>query len=216
VALLSPIFLKEPLRKPVLTGMILALAGGTVIALSDSCTPGWFPFPVDQDGRFILPTSRPSLTCPPISEFVQGKAFFGNFLALVGAWTVAGYLMIGRTLRARISLVPYIFIVFGSAAICLLVSTFFTGQNLIGFSPATYSWILLLALLPQLTSHSIYNWALRYLPASLVSTVTLTEPVGSAVLAWVILDEALTRLTILGGVLILAGIYIATSTKQTG
>jgi drug/metabolite transporter (DMT)-like permease len=178
--------------------MTLALLGGTVIGLSDSC---------QLDG---------GLACPPLSEFVLGKAFFGNLLALVGAWAVAGYLMIGRRLRAGMSLIPYIFVVYGSAAICLFIAMLLAGQSPGGYSPIVYVWILLLALVPQLIGHTTYNWALRYLPAALVSITTLAEPVGSAILAYVILNESPTRLTVLGGVLILAGIYLASGTKQTG
>jgi drug/metabolite transporter (DMT)-like permease len=79
----------------------------------------------------------------------------------------------------------------------------------LGLQPITYFWILMLALLPQLIGHSTYNWALRYLPASLVATANLGEPLGSALLAYLILTERPTALTILGGALILAGIYLA-------
>jgi drug/metabolite transporter (DMT)-like permease len=198
VALLSPLFLKEPLSRAVLAGMTLALLGGTVIGLGDAC---------QLEG---------GLACPQFSELIQGKAIFGNFLALAGAWTVAGYLMIGRRLRAGMSLIPYIFIVYGSAAISLLVAMLVAGQRPGGYSPVVYIWILLLALLPQLIGHSAYNWALRYLPAAMVSITTLAEPVASAILAYVILHEAPARLTLLGGVLILTGIYLASGTKQTG
>ena len=191
VALLSPIFLKEPLTKPVLSGMLLALLGGTIIGLGDSCQV--------ENG----------LICPPFSEFVQGEAFLGNFLALAGAWAVAGYLMIGRRLRGGMSLIPNNFVVYSIAAIVLLGIMIVAGQKPIGFSPEIYIWILLLALVPQLIGHSTYNWALRYLPAALVSITTLGEPIGSAVLAYFILQEAPTWLTILGGVLILAGIYFS-------
>ncbi len=196
VALLSPLFLREPLTRPVLFGMLLALAGGTVIGLSDSCT------------------TQGGLTCPPLSEFVQGEAFWGNFLALAGAWAVAGYLMIGRSLRAKTSLVPYIFLVYSIAALVLVSMMFVAGQRPTGFAPLTYVWIALLALIPQLIGHSTYNWALRYLPAALVSITTLGEPIGSAILAYFILQESPSSLTLLGGALILAGIYLASSTGK--
>jgi drug/metabolite transporter (DMT)-like permease len=77
-----------------------------------------------------------------------------------------------------------------------------------------YTWILLMALIPQLIGHSTYNWALRYLPAALVSITTLGEPIGSAVLAYFILSEAPSLLTIVGGFLILAGIYFASRNNQ--
>jgi len=197
VALLSPIFLKEPLTRSVLGGMLLALLGGAIIGLSDSCQL--------ENG----------LVCPPLSQFVQGTAFLGNFLALAGAWTVAGYLVIGRRLRARMSLIPYIFVVYGIAAIVLLMIMVAAGQSPIGYSPTFYLWIILLALVPQLIGHSTYNWALRYMPAALVSITTLGEPIGSAVLAYFILRETPTLLTILGGVLILLGIYLASRRRSS-
>lgn len=196
VALLSPLFLNEPLTRPVLLGMTLALLGGTVVGLSDSCALG------------------NGLACPPFSQFVQGEAFLGNFLALAGAWAVAGYLMIGRRLRAGMDLVPYIFLVYGSAAVCLLFALAFMAQSPGIYSPMIYMWIILLALVPQLIGHTTYNWALGYLPAALVSITTLAEPIGSAVLAYLILDEAPTPLTIAGGVLILSGIYLASRPRK--
>jgi len=209
VALLSPVFLKEPLTKAVLVGMSLALLGGTVIGLGDSCTIDWSPW-LGQDWRYALRATRPTLIiCPPFASFIQGKAFLGNFLALGGAWAVAGYLLIGRRLRGGTSLVAYIFVVYGIAALFLLGIMFAAGGNPLGYSTPTYVYILLLALVPPLFGHSTYNWALRYLPASLVSVTTLVEPIGSAVLAYFILRESPSPLTIFGGLLILGGIYIS-------
>lgn len=191
VAILSPIILKEPLTKYVLVGMPLALIGGTLIGLSNSCQ-------VDQ-----------GLSCPPLMEFIQGEAFLGNLLALAGAWAVAGYLIIGRRLRAKMTLIPYIFLVYGIAAVVLFIIMLAAGHSPFSWPPMSYLWILLLALVPQLIGHSTYNWALAFLPAVLVSIVTLGEPIGSAILAYLILDESPTLLTILGGILILMGIFFA-------
>jgi drug/metabolite transporter (DMT)-like permease len=202
VALLSPLFLKEALTRSVSIGMLLALLGGTVIGLSDSCS-------ISLSGVSPRANAVEGLTCPPFVEFVQGNAFFGNFLALAGAWAVAGYLLVGRRLRGRMSLIPYIFVVYGIAALVLLGVMFAAGQHPLGFSALTYLYILLLALAPQLIGHSTYNWALRYLPAALVSITTLGEPIGSAILAYFILRETPPPLTILGGLLILGGIYVS-------
>jgi drug/metabolite transporter (DMT)-like permease len=78
-----------------------------------------------------------------------------------------------------------------------------------GFSPAAYGWMLVLGLVPQLTGHSTLNWALRHLSATYVSIVTLAEPLSAGLLAYIILGEAVSWSTAVGGVLILAGIYIA-------
>ncbi len=195
VALLSPMFLNEKLARAAIVGLALALLGGTVIGLSDAC--------VIQNG----------IQCPELSRIMEGRAIWGNFLALAGAWAVTGYLMIGRKLRAKMSLIPYIFIVYGIAALALIVIMFTAGESPFGYQPKTYGWIFLLAAIPQLIGHSTYNWALRYLPAAFVAVTTLGEPIGSAILAYFILNETPQQATIIGGILILLGIYLA-SRKQ--
>lgn len=191
VALLSPLLLKEHLAPTALVGLALSLAGGAIIGLSDACV--W----------------DAGLSCPALQDVLQGRAMWGNFLALLGALTVTGYLIIGRKLRSRISLIPYIFMVYGFAALALIVIMFASGNSPFGYAPKTYGWIFLLAALPQLIGHSTYNWALKYLPAALVAVMTLGEPIGSAILAFIILNETPAAATIFGGVLILAGIYLA-------
>jgi len=127
----------------------------------------------------------------------------------VGAWAVSGYLILGRKLRAQMSLIPYIFVVYGMAAIGLVAAMFISVESPLGHPVQAYWWIFLLAAFPQLIGHSTYNWALRYIPASLVAVTTLIEPMGSAILAYFILRETPTRGVLLGGALILIGIYLA-------
>jgi drug/metabolite transporter (DMT)-like permease len=191
VALLSPVLLNERLARAAVVGLIIAILGGTIIGLSDACA--W-------NGR---------LQCPELNQVMQGRAIWGNFLALAGAWTVSGYLMIGRKLRAKLSLIPYIFLVYGMSAIGLIVIMFAAGQSPLGYPARAYGWIFLLAAFPQLIGHSTYNWILRYIPATLVAIVTLVEPLGSAILAYFILREIPTSGVLLGGLLILVGIYVA-------
>jgi drug/metabolite transporter (DMT)-like permease len=122
---------------------------------------------------------------------------------------MAGYLLVGRNLRSKLHLIRYIFLVYGMAAVVLVVTTILAGYNPFAIAPASWLWILLLALVPQLLGHSSFNWALRYLPAAFVAIVLLGEPVGSAILAYVVLGELPGPLTLLGAVLVLAGIAIA-------
>jgi drug/metabolite transporter (DMT)-like permease len=200
VALLSPLLLNERSTRAAIVGLVIAILGGTMIGLSEACL--W------DNG----------LQCSDIGQVMQGRAMWGNFLALIGAWTVSGYLIIGRKLRATrtrsVSLIPYIFMVYGIAAIALIVTMFAAGQSPLGYPLPTYGWIFLLAAFPQLIGHSTYNWALRYLPASLVAVTTLGEPIGSAILAFFLLKETPTAIVIRGGILILIGIYLASRSEQ--
>ena len=198
VALLSPIFLKENPSRLVFIGLVISLVGGTVIGMSSECT--W----------------EKALTCPNLKDILHAKAMWGNFLALAGAWAVTGYLIIGRRLRSTSSLIPYIFIVYSTAALILITLMFSIGETPLGYQPMTYIWLLLLALIPQLIGHSIYNWALRFLPAAFVAVTTLGEPIGSVILAYLILQEKPALMVIFGGVLILFGIYLVSNSSLQG
>jgi drug/metabolite transporter (DMT)-like permease len=197
VALLSPLFLGERLGRGTLLGLFLALLGGVAISAGDLCT--W----------------NGAIRCDsPVASFQQGTGPWGNLLALFGAWSVTGYLIIGRRVRQVLSLVPYIFLVYGVAAIILVVVAISWGQLRLALPASTYLWILLLGLVPQLIGHSAYNWALGFLPATFVAVTTLGEPIGSVILAYVLLHEAPGILVLLGALLILAGIYLAASTAR--
>src|SRR5215216_918455 len=199
VALLSPVLLNEELTRPAILGLMIAIVGGTVIGLSDTCS--W----------------NGGLRCPDLSQVMHEGALRGNFLALIGAWSVSGYLIIGRKLRTTrsVSLIPYIFLVYGVSAIALIITMFLAGQSPFGYPARTYGWIFLLAAFPQLIGHSTYNWVLRYIPATLVALITLAEPIASAILAYMILSETPSQGVLIGGLLILVGIYLASHSKNT-
>jgi drug/metabolite transporter (DMT)-like permease len=197
VALLSPLTLKESIARVVWIGMALTLIGGLVIGLSDVCqfTAG-------------------SLVCPSASQFFKGQAFLGDMLALAGALMGAGYIVIGRRLRPNLSLISYIFLVYGMAAVVLVSFMLAAGLPAVGYPPEAYLWFILLALIPQLLGHSSFNWALKYLSAAYVSISLLGEPIGSTILAYFLLGEIPSGMKIFGAILILSGIYIASLSER--
>jgi len=198
VAFFAPFTIKEKLTRPILIGMILALVGGVVVGLSDTCS---------------LTGSR--LICPSLADFVRGEAFMGDLLALGGALMAAAYVLIGRRLRKKLSLVSYIFLVYGVAGLVLLAIMVGAGQSPFGYPQATYFWLILIALVPQLLGHSSFNWALGYLSAAFVSIALLGEPIGSTLLAYFLLQETPTAMKIFGAILILAGILLASRTESS-
>jgi drug/metabolite transporter (DMT)-like permease len=134
------------------------------------------------------------------------EALLGDALALAGAVMAALYVLAGRRLRPRVSLLTYTLTAYGSAALFLLAFALVGGVRLTGYAPATWGWLLALALVPQLIGHTSYNYALRWVSAALVSVSMLGEPVGATLLAWWLLDEQPGLATLAGGVLILVGI----------
>jgi len=133
----------------------------------------------------------------------------GNVLALAGAVTVSGYLLIGRRLRRQLSLLAYIGLVYTTAALVLLALALAMGANLLGYSLTGYLLIAALAAGPQLIGHTSYNWALKYVSATFVTVTLLAEPIGATVLAIPILAQVPSPIKIVGGALILVGIYFA-------
>lgn len=139
---------------------------------------------------------------------LQSGALFGDILAILGAIGAAGYLLIGRKLRAQLDTFHYVAIVYGTAAALTLMLVVFQGQSLVQYDGNTFFWLLLIALVPQTIGHTSLNWALKYFSATAVAIVTLGEPIGAAFLAWLLLDENVSALKIIGGTIILLGVLI--------
>ena len=137
------------------------------------------------------------------------QPLLGGVLALLGALAVAGYLLIGRRLRKNIGILSYAALTYTSAAAFLLLAVLAFRQPLVGYSPTTYLMLVLLAVVPQLIGHTSLNWSLRFVSATLVTIAVLGEPVLATALAFAILDEAPTLTEVVGGALILGGIFSA-------
>ena len=180
VALISAIALRERPGGKALTGIVLTLTGSMLVFAADS-------------GR--------------ISEGMS--PLYGNALALVGAISASGYLLVGRALRARVSLTAYVWLAYSAAAVLLAGAAMLRGISVAALPGAAWIFMLALALGPQLVGHTTFNWALRRLTATFVAIAILGEPVGSALLAYFIFGEQFGTLQFVGFVLLLVGIFVA-------
>jgi drug/metabolite transporter (DMT)-like permease len=145
---------------------------------------------------------------------VGPRPLLGNGLALFGALMAAGYVLTGRSLRQRVSLVPYVVVVYSVCTACLFVLSLVQGGDLTGYP--THEWLIFLGLAagPGLLGHTVINWALAHLESSVVSVSMLGEPVGATILAFVFLAEAPTEFTVFGGVVVLVGIALTTIERE--
>jgi drug/metabolite transporter (DMT)-like permease len=143
----------------------------------------------------------------------SGMALLGDGLALIGALTVAIYYLIGRRIRQTLDLWPYVALVYFTCFVTLIVIAVAAQVPLY---PQPRRELLIfgaLALGPMLLGHTGMNWALRYLPAYVVTLTVLGEPVGATLLAALLpgIREVPPLLTLVGGALVLGGILLALS-----
>ncbi len=138
----------------------------------------------------------------------SGEALKGNLLALGGGLMAGLYILAGSRFRKRLSLPTYAYLVYGPASLFLLVATLISRIDIVPVDPTEYLIFLLLALGPMLAGHTIYNWSLKFVSPTVVSVTLLGEPVGSSILAMLILSEFPGTGALLGGPLVLLGIFL--------
>jgi len=143
------------------------------------------------------------------------RPFLGNSLALLGAIAASGYLLVGRALRERMRLILYIALAYGSAAALLGIALVLTRTPLAGHSFLAWTLMAALALGPQLLGHTAFNYALRHLSATFVALAILGEPIGAALLAWLLFDERFSPAQSAGFALLLCGIFLAARGERT-
>lgn len=178
VAILAYLIFGEKTSPLSFTGILVALAGTAMVA---------------QDGS------------------VGSAAVFGNVLAILGAITFTVYVLIGRSQRSAaepVGVLPYSIVLYSAAALALLPVALLSGDKIWGYSGETWFWLWTIALGPQILGHTVFNWALRYVQASIISGAILAEPVISALLAWLILSERPGLATLLGGAIVLTGLFL--------
>jgi drug/metabolite transporter (DMT)-like permease len=183
VALLSAGWLREPPTRRQWLGIAIAMAGAFVVALPDMASAA------------TAPTRR---------------ALFGDALALAGAAAAACYFVAGRKLRATLDIWPYVALVYGTCFVVLIGLAAIVRAPVLHQPVRELAIFSALAIGPMLFGHTGLNWALKYLPAYVVNLTLLGEPVGATLLAAILpgIREVPGVVTLIGGALILAGIYV--------
>lgn len=138
----------------------------------------------------------------------SGEALYGDALALAACALITGYLLFGQHVRQHVSLVTYTTIVYSASAITLFVYMLIKGDSFTPYSTETWLLFLLLAVVPNLLGHTLFNWAVAYVSTNVISIAILFEPVGAAIAAYFIFGETISVLQALGAAIILIGITL--------
>jgi drug/metabolite transporter (DMT)-like permease len=192
VAILEVTVFKETLARGVIMGIMLAFVGGIVIALA------------------------PYIETPTIVETVvrsenlpEANPLLGAALGLAAAIFAAIYLLIGRQVRARVSLIPYIWMVYGVGTLTALFSATLSQKSLVGYVPEAFLWCIAVAFFVTLLAHGAFNYAVGYLPATIVSISSQVVSVLAAIVAFLFLSEVPLVLEIVGSMIIAGGVMLS-------
>ncbi|MFH1013677.1 MAG: DMT family transporter [Thermoplasmatota archaeon] len=144
-----------------------------------------------------------------ISEFYQ-NTLEGNILAFLGGIAAGLYILGGRYFRKQLSVISYAFIVYSVATIFLFLFCILTHVSFTQISNHDLTLIFIMAVISGIFGHTIYNWSLVYVKASLASVALLGEPLGSSIFAFLLpwIHQVPSHFTIAGGGIILTGIYL--------
>lgn len=185
----SALLLGERPSRAQAVGLALAMLGGAIVALGDRASAGGAP-----------------------------NALLGDLLAVLGALTVGIYYLIGRRLRAHLPLWAYVGLVYGACWLTVGALALATGTALAPVATGDWPLLVAIAVGPMLLGHTGFNWALRHVPAYVVSLVILAEPVGATALAALLpgIAERPGASTLLGGAVVLVGLAAGTIGGRAG
>jgi drug/metabolite transporter (DMT)-like permease len=145
---------------------------------------------------------------------VGSNVFFGDVLAILGALFVAGYMIIGRMLRQKVSVTLYTFVVYLSCTVTLLLLDMVTSTPMYPYGLREWLIFAGLAVFCTILGHSIFSWSLAYVKPTFLSTAVLGEPVFASTWAILLFGEIPTIWQVIGSIVILYGIYSYTKLEE--
>lgn len=143
------------------------------------------------------------------SDFMQHPNIgLGDFLAMFAATGYAVFFLATQKSREKLGVLSSFWFSAVAGALFLLPICLILGKPLTGYAPVTYWSFLGVALLTQVGGYIAINYALGHLPATIVSSVVLLQPVVTAILAALFIHQPIQPNQVYGGIFVLAGIYI--------
>ena len=139
---------------------------------------------------------------------LSGSAFCGDVLALVACALVTGYFLLGQSVRGHISLTSYSIVVYSTSTVVLMIYVLIFEGTFIPVEKMDWLYFVLLAVIPNILGHNLFNWAIKWVGANTISMTILLEPVGATVLAFILFDEHLRASQVIGGIVVLIGLTL--------
>ena len=128
----------------------------------------------------------------------------GYLLAVAALFTFTGYYLASKRVRDHLDAVEYMASSLLVSAVVITPVALLTGAPLGGVEGDSWVWLGLFVLVPGALGHFLVNWAHRFVDVTISSVIVVGLPVVAAVLAFVLLDETLGPLEIVGGLVVVA------------
>ncbi len=132
----------------------------------------------------------------------------GDGVAVVSASLFAVYTLLGRRLRARLPSATYAASVYAVAGAVCLVVLGLTGEPLVTYDARNWTCFALMAAVPTGIGHTGLNHALRYMPASTLTVLVLTEPALAGLVAYWVWAEPITAAALGGYAFIILSVVV--------
>ncbi|MGG1572775.1 DMT family transporter [Fictibacillus sp. NRS-1165] len=145
---------------------------------------------------------------------ISPENLLGDVLSLLGTLAVAVHMLIGQHLLRRIPSFFYSLSVFVSVIAVFACYNLAAGIPMVGYAKQDWTIFFLLAIIPTVFGHVLFNWLMKYLSATTIYVNILGEPVGASILAYFMLNEHITIFQAAGGFLVCTGLYVFLKTNH--
>ncbi|MCX6029597.1 MAG: DMT family transporter [Chloroflexi bacterium] len=149
----------------------------------------------------------------PAAGFVPNR---GDAIAFGGATFYATYLLVTQRGRRNLDSLSYLWLVVATSAVALTLASLVLHLPLFGYSIRSYASLIAVGIFSQAGGWLLINYALGYLPASTAVIVLLGQPVVTGLLSIPLLGEMLTARQVVGGLVVLTGIYLCLKRNGNG
>lgn len=146
----------------------------------------------------------------------SGAHLSGDLLAVLNVVLWTGYFVMAKTQRMDgVHSWSFIAAIFVCAAVVVVPFGLIASNDLSNTTVEDWWYLVAMSLVPGLIGHGLMTWSQSHVDVSLASLLGLLSPVISAVLAWIILDQSLTLLQLVGGVIVLVSLALLVKSQTT-
>ena len=146
---------------------------------------------------------------------LSGEEFKGDLLSFFGMLAVVANLLLAKVILRRVPSYLYSLVTFAVAFVCFAAFNGASGYGFAGYPPGEWLIFALLAIVPTVLGHMIFNWLLQYVNPTTISMSVLAEPVGASLLGWMLFRETPTAFQWIGGAFIILGLLLYMKNETT-